>query len=150
MIISAKDFFSVIQDRNYLTILFSLLFCLSVAGVALGYLSKEEAALLLLAAILSRLLFICRADVLFESLSVKLAERMEDERAKPGFRNGNLSSILDSEFSKTPETIKIKCLKKLESDMDVDRNSAGDYIFYPTKVYDQPGKDRRKARQRPQ
>jgi hypothetical protein len=150
MIISAKDFFSVIQDRDYLTVFFLLVFCLSVAGVSMGHLSMQESALLLLAVILSRLLFIFRADMMLESLSARLIERMDAERAKPNFRDGNLSAILDSEFAKIAGTVKIKCLEKLESDMDVDRNSAGDYIFYPTKVYDQPGKDRRRTRQRPQ
>jgi hypothetical protein len=146
MIISTKDFFSALKDRDYLSILFFLVFCLSIAGAFLNYLNPQDSILLLIATVLCRLLFIYRADTIFDNLSGRLIERMDEERAKPGFRNGNLSQILESEFPKISSTIKTKCLNKLEADMDVDINNSGDYIFYLTKVYNQPGKDRRKQR----
>jgi hypothetical protein len=144
MIISTKEFFSALKDRDYLSIIFFLVFCLSLAGVFMNYLSPQDSILLLIAAVLSRLMFVYRADTIFDNLSGRLLERMDEERAKPGFRTGNLSQILEAEFPKISNTIKMKCINKLEADMDVDLNTSGDYIFYPTKVYNQPGKDRRR------
>jgi hypothetical protein len=148
MIISTSEFFAIGRDRDYLSIIFILVFCLSIGGVALDYLSPRDSIMLLIAAVLSRLLFVYRADTIFDNLSGQLLDRMAEERAKPGFINGNLSAMLESEFPKVSRNIKMKVIKKLEADMEVDKNPSGDYIFYLTKVYDQPGKDRRRLRQR--
>jgi hypothetical protein len=144
MIISAKECFSVVKDRDYLTIIFLLVFCLSLLGVTFNIFSLRDSGLFLMASILSRLLFIYRAELIFDSLSRRLSERMDAERTKPEFENGNLSLILETEFPKIAKSIKMKCIKKLENEIEVDLSPTGDYTFYLTKVYKQPGKDRRR------
>jgi hypothetical protein len=161
MIVAAKQFFSVVRDRDYLTIVFFLIFCISLLGVTVNIFSAgdsgllvtasfnmfnlRDSGLLLMATILCRLLYIYRSDTVFDNLSVRLRERMNQERDKPGFIQGNLSEIME-EFPKIDRNIKMKCLRNLEDDMEVELNSSGDYVFYPAKVFNQPGKDRRRGR----
>ena len=86
---------------------------------------------------------IYRAERLFDGLSRELKIKMETERAKTGFTTGNLSLILEKEFPKVLKSVKEKCLKQLAGEMEIDLGPEGNYMFYPTKVYKQPGKDRR-------
>jgi hypothetical protein len=103
----------------------------------------RDAGLFILATFLARFFFIYRAERLFDGLSRELKIKMETERAKTGFTTGNLSLILEKEFPKVLKSVKEKCLKQLAGEMEIDLGPEGNYMFYPTKVYKQPGKDRR-------
>ena len=146
MILTAEECISVIKDRDYATALLLILFCLSLIGIYTDIFTQRDAGLLLLAAFLSRFFFVYRTERLFDTLSRELTIRMDQERARPGFTSGNLSSILKKEFAGIANLVKIKCLKKLVEEMEIDLGPDGNYMFYPTKVYNQPGKDRRRKK----
>jgi hypothetical protein len=162
MIVASKEFFSIVKDRDYLTMVFCLIFCFSLLGFTINIFSSgdsgflvmasinifnlRDSGLLLMATILCRLLYIYRASTMFDNFSSLLYERMNYERDKPGFINGNLTKIMENEFPRIDNCIKMKCMKKLEDEMELDMSPSGDYIFYPAKVFFQPGKDRRSSR----
>jgi hypothetical protein len=143
MILTAKECFSVMEDRDYLTIVLFILFCLSVAGIYTGTFSRMDAGLFLMAAFLARFFFIYRKERLFESFSKEIIIRMDKERATPEFKTGNLSLLLEKEFRGVSKSVKNMCIRKFVEEMEIDLGPDGNYMFYPTRVYDQPGKDRR-------
>ena len=146
MIITAKECFSIFEDKDYVTIVLFIFFCLSVAGIYLDFFTLRDAGLFILATLLARFFSIYRTERLFDGLLRELKIRMENERAKPDFVNGNLSLILDRDFSKVPSTVRSKCLRQLAGEMEIDLGQDGTYAFYPSKVYNQPGKDRRRRK----
>jgi hypothetical protein len=146
MIVTAKEFFSITEDRDYATIFMLLLFCLSLSGIYMNIFGARDAGLLLLATFLARFFFIYRNERLFDSLSSELTRRMDTERAKPGFTAGNLSLILEKEYSSVSRGVKMQCLKKYVNEMEIELSPDGNYVFYPSRVYNQPGKDRRRRK----
>jgi hypothetical protein len=146
MILTAEECISVMKDRDYATLLLLVLFCLSLLGIYANIFTQRDAGLLLLAAFLSRFFFIYRTERLFDMLSKELTTRMDQERARPDFTTGNLSLILKKEFAGISKSVKTKCLNKLVEEMEIDLGPEGNYTFYPTKVYNQPGKDRRRKK----
>ncbi len=144
MIISVKEYFSLIRDRDYLSILCFLVFLLSLLGVAFKMLSIRDTGLFAMTFILSRLLFAYRTEVAYDTLSEQLSGIMDKERKRAGFESGNLSLLLEKELPGINKAAKNKYMQELESEMEVELSPAGHYIFYPNKVYKQPGKDRRR------
>jgi len=140
MIAAAKEFFSVLRDRDFLSIGAFLIFFLSLFGAVFGVCSIRDAGLFMMTFILSRLLFIYRTELLVDSMSEKLLDRINAERSKPGFENGNLSHILSAEFPRIAAIIKQKCLKELEKEMELILSPAGDYTFQSPKAYRQAAK----------
>lgn len=136
--LSAKEYFSVMKDRDYITILFLICFCLSFLGIALHIFSYRDAGLFFMTVLLSRLLFIYKAEAMLDSVSKTLMKKMDEERARPGFENGNLSSILDSEFPRLSGDVRMKCIKKFVDSNEIELGPAGDYTFYSKKIYRRP------------
>jgi hypothetical protein len=69
MIISAKEYFSLIRDRDYISILTLLTFLLSIVGAAVNFISIRDTGLFLMTFILSRLLFAYRMEIAYDTLS---------------------------------------------------------------------------------
>jgi hypothetical protein len=141
MILAVKEYLAIFRDRDYLTILILLIFCLSFIGVVYNIFSIRDSGLFLMTAVLSRFLSILRLELASDSLMDQLLDRIYAERSTPGFTNGNLSRILNSEFPKFGNKVKMKCMRELQKDMEVEMNPAGEYTFYAKKVFKAPVKD---------
>ncbi len=123
------------KDRDYLTIVFLIVFCLSFLGIGLHIFSYRDAGLFFMAVLLSRLLFIYKAEVTLDSVTKIVQKKMDEERALPGFENGNLRAILDAEFPKITADVRMKCIRKFEDNNEIELTTAGDYTFYSKKIF---------------
>ena len=66
----------------------------------------------------------------------RVLNKMDEERNKPNFRNGNLDYILESSFPKLNRELKNKIIKSLEDIKEIGVGPFGDYVFYKGKIPD--------------
>ena len=136
--LSTKECLSVVQDRDYLTMLFLIIFCLSLLGISIHIFTYRDAGLFFMTFLLSRLLFIYRTDLKCDSVLKPLIQMMDEARARPGFEKGDPSSLIDASFPGINQSVRSKCLRKLLDSGEVELIREGDYAFYARKAFKRP------------